>query len=337
MTKKLISGNEAIVEGAMASGLGFFAAYPITPASEIMHGIVKKQIPFIQAEDEIGAICMCIGGSLAGAKSMTATSGPGFSLKQEAIGYAFKEAIPMVIVNSQRVGPTTGMPTIGAQGDILQAEHGTHGEYIPLIFYPNSVEECYKYSIEAMNAAEEAQTPVILLSDATLSHMYETVDLSKIKFKIAKRKRKPIGEEKRHFTGLNSKDGLPRSSDAEVYKEWYEGRKKSINDVAKKYNFYEYIDDVKSDTLLIAYGITSRVVLPLKDKYDIFRPIRIFPILEELKEISKKYAKIVVIEMNDGQYKKELEAFLKRDIVSIPLLGGEISLEGIEDGLAKIS
>lgn len=339
--KKLLLGNEAIVEGALAADLGFYSSYPITPASEIMESIAKKQIElkqirFIQAEDEIAAINMCIGASLAGAKAMTATSGPGFSLKQEAIGLAFKLRTPLLIIDCQRVGPSTGMPTLGAQGDILQAKHGSHGDYANIVFYPNSVEECYRYTIEAMNAAEESLSPVILLTDGIISHAYETVDLGKIKYSAKERKLQPLGTAKRHFTGLTSKNNIPKTKDPSIYRQWYKKRKKEILDIAKRYNFYEYIENKNTDTLLIAYGITSRVILPLKKEYAIFRPIRMFPIIEELKEIAKKYSKIVIIEMNDGQYKNELEAFLKKEIKLISQLGGKISLKEIKNELSKI-
>ncbi len=341
MKKKLLQGNEAIVEGALAAGLGFFSSYPITPASEIMQNIAKKQvelkqIKFIQAEDEIASINMCVGASLAGAKVMTSTSGPGFSLKQETIGCAFKLGVPLVVIDCQRVGPSTGMPTLSSQGDVAQAKHGSHGDYVNIVFYPNSVGECYQYTIEAMNAAEESLSPVILLTDGIISHAYETVDLEKIKYTVKKRKLKPLGKGKRHFTGLTSKGNIPKTREPAVYRQWYKERKKEILDVAKKYNFYEYIENKKSSTLLIAYGIVARVILPLKEDYAIFRPIRLFPIIEELKEIAKKYSKIVIIEMNDGQYKNELEAFLKREIKLITQLGGKVSLKEIKNELSKI-
>ncbi len=333
---ELLSGNEAIVKGAIAADVGFFSAYPITPASEISeHIVTNKKVRFILPEDEIAAVNFVIGAALAGEKAFTATSGPGFSLKQEAVGFAFKVRAPMVIVNAQRVGPSTGMPTLGAQGDLAQAIHGSHGDYTNIIFYPNSVEECYKYTIEAFNAAEESLSPVILLTDATISQMSETVDLSKVKVRVKTRKQAKLGDEKRHLTGLTS-DSIPRSKSPEVYKKWYSKRKSEILNVAKKYNFYEYLENKKSDTLLIAYGITSRVILDLKDKYSIFRPIRIYPILKGLEKIASKYKKVIVIEMNDGQYRKEIQAFLKREVKLISLLGGKISLKEINNELSKI-
>ena len=329
---ELLSGNEAIVKGAQAAGIGFFSSYPITPASEIMEVIAKSSVKFIQGEDEIAACNMCIGASMAGARVMTATSGPGFSLKQESIGLAFKIGAPLLIVNSQRVGPSTGMPTSGSQGDILQSKHGSHGDYINIVFYPNSVAECLKYTIEAINAAEESLSPVILMVDGIISHMYETVN-TKINYQLKKRNLKPLGQEKRHFTSLTSRGNLPITRDSKVYQDWYYKRKKKILDVAKKYNFYQYIENKRANVLLIAYGIVSRAILPLREKYSIFRPIRLFPLVRELKQIAKKYSRLVVVEMNDGQYQHELQAFLKRDVQLISQLGGKVSLKEIKNEL----
>ena len=332
MVKKILSGNEAVAKGALKAGLGFCGAYPITPSSEVMNVLLDK-VEFVQAEDEIAAINMCVGASLAGKKVLTATSGPGFSLMQETLGLAYKFETPIVVVDSQRVGPSTGMPTVASQGDILQAKHGSHGDYVSVVFYPNSVEELYKYTIIAMNAAEELSGPVILLSDATLSRMYETVELAKVK--VVKRKLKPLGSLKRHFTGLTSVGDVANTKDASVYQKWYKKRKEKILSVVKRYNFYEYVGNKKSDTLLIAYGITSRVVYELQKDYAIFRPIRLFPILGELDKIAKNYKNIVVVEMNDGQYRGEVQGFLKRDVHGVSLLGGELSLDKIKNGLKR--
>ncbi|MDP7179900.1 MAG: 2-oxoacid:acceptor oxidoreductase subunit alpha [Candidatus Woesearchaeota archaeon] len=334
--KKLMMGNEAVAIGAMKAGMSFFAAYPITPASEIMHILAKKseEIGFVHAEDEIAAINIVIGASLAGRKSMTSSSGPGISLKQESIGLAHMMEVPLVVVNVQRVGPSTGMPTLPSQGDILQTKYGSHGDYNPIVFYPNSVEECYKYSIEAFNAAEESRSPVILLLDGFLGHLSETVDVEGVDIKVKPREMKPLGSGTRHFTGLLSKDGIPHTKDPVYYRKWYADYKKRINDVAKKYNFYEYLENKDSDTLLISFGIASRVILPLKKEYSIFRPIRIFPMLDsELKKVCEKYKRIVVIEMNDGQYKGEVEKVLKREVEGIAVLGGEIKLKDIKEKL----
>lgn len=331
--KELLSGNEAIFLGAKHAGMSFYGGYPITPASEILEEAANSDIKFIQAEDEIAAINLCIGASLGGAKTMTATSGPGFSLMQETIGYAFMAEIPVVIADIQRVGPSTGMPTLASQQDIMQARYGIHGDYYPIVFYPNSVEECYKYTIEAFNAAEESLSPVILLSDAYLAHLTETVNLTKLKVK--NRKRKPLGSlDGMHFSGLLHDDkGALKTLDSEYYKKWIVGIKNKIDKTVNNYNFYEYIECKKSDTLLIGYGITSRVLMSFKDKYSIFRPIRMFPVCEDLKNIAKKYKKIVVVEMNLGQYKSALESFLGTRLEGISLLGGNISEREIDSCL----
>ncbi len=336
MAKRLVQGNDAIALGAIKAGLGFFAGYPITPSSEIMHtiaGHAKNSLKFIQTEDELAAINMIIGSSMAGRKSFTSTSGPGFSLMQEGIGYAYMTKTPIVIANCQRVGPSTGMPTLPSQGDVLQSVYGRHGDQQTIVFYPNSVEECYKITIEAFNAAEESQSPVILLSDALLSHLYETVDLKKIKCRIVKRTTPSIGKHTRHFTGVLSKNNAPCTRDKEHYKRFLLKRKKEILKTADRYSFYEYIRNEKSDTLIIAYGITSRIISPLSKKFSIFRPIRLFPILGELKRAVRHYKKVIVIEMNDGQYKKEIEQATGKIIQGISMLGGDYSLNNIKHKL----
>jgi 2-oxoglutarate/2-oxoacid ferredoxin oxidoreductase subunit alpha len=338
--KKLIQGNQAIFLGAKKAGMSFYGGYPITPASEILEYAAEenagnKNFKFIQAEDEIASINLCLGASLARVKAMTATSGPGFSLMQESIGYAHMAEIPMVIVDVQRVGPSTGMPTLASQQDVLQTRYGAHGDFYPIVFYPNSVEECYKYTIEAFNAAEESLSPVILLSDGYISHLYETVDINKINIKVKNRTRKPLGQlNGMHFTGLvHDENGNLKTLDSEFYKKWINKIKKKINDTAKKYNFYEYIKCNQADTLLIGYGITSRALMSFKNDYSIFRPIRMFPVIEQLKEISKKYKRIVVVEMNDGQYKMALESFLGRKMEGINFFGGNISEREIDSCL----
>jgi 2-oxoglutarate ferredoxin oxidoreductase subunit alpha len=329
---ELLSGNEAIVRGAQLAKISFFSSYPITPASEIMEAIAKSPVRFIQGEDEIAACNMCIGASMAGAKAMIATSGPGFSLTQESIGLAFKIRAPLVVIDCQRVGPSTGMPTSSSQGDILQAKHGSHGDYINIVFSPNSVAECLKYTIESVNAAEESLSPVILIVDGIISHLYETVN-TKVSYQLEKRSLKPLGQGKRHFTGLTSKGNLPVTKGPQTYRNWYQKRKKEILDIAEKYNFYQYLENKESNTLLIGYGIASRVILPLKEKYSIFRPIRLFPPIKKLKKIAEKYSRLVIVEMNDGQYQHELQSFLQREIELISQLGGEIKLREIKDAL----
>jgi len=175
----LMQGNEACALGALRAGVRFFAGYPITPSSEIAE-ILARELPraggkFIQMEDEIGSMAAVIGASLTGVKSMTATSGPGFSLKQENIGYAAMAEVPCVIVLVQRAGPSTGLPTSPAQGDVMQARWGTHGDHPILVMCPSSVRETYTLAVECVNWSEVLRVPAILLLDEVVAHMRENV------------------------------------------------------------------------------------------------------------------------------------------------------------------
>ncbi|NLX86373.1 MAG: 2-oxoacid:acceptor oxidoreductase subunit alpha, partial [Clostridiales bacterium] len=165
---RFIQGNEAIAEGALAAGARFFAGYPITPSSEIAE-ISSRRLPavggvYVQMEDEIGSIAAVIGASAAGKKAYTATSGPGFSLMQENLGVAVMAEIPCVIINVQRSGPSTGLATKPAQGDVMQSRWGTHGDHGIIVLSPSSVQDCYNLTIRAFNLAEKYRTPVILLA-----------------------------------------------------------------------------------------------------------------------------------------------------------------------------
>jgi len=176
---RLVQGNEACAEGAIAAGCRFFAGYPITPSSEIPERL-SIRLPqmdgvYIQMEDEIASMGAIIGASLAGAKSMTATSGPGFSLMQENLGYACIAEVPCVVVNVMRGGPSTGLPTYPAQGDVMQARWGTHGDHPIIALCPSSVLECFTLTIKAFNYSEKYRTPVILLMDEVVGHMREKV------------------------------------------------------------------------------------------------------------------------------------------------------------------
>jgi 2-oxoglutarate ferredoxin oxidoreductase subunit alpha len=180
-TAKLMQGNEACTLGALTAGLEFFAGYPITPSTEIAE-LCAEELPkvggkFIQMEDEIGSIAAIIGASLTGKKVMTATSGPGFSLMQECLGYASLCEIPIVIVNVQRMGPSTGMPTSPAQGDIMQARWGTHGDHPIIALAPGNVKECFDLTFRAFELSEKYRVPVIVLTDEVIGHMREKVVL----------------------------------------------------------------------------------------------------------------------------------------------------------------
>jgi len=179
--ERLLQGSEAVAEAALRAGCRFFAGYPITPATEIAE-IMSVRLPavngtFIQMEDEIASMGAIIGASLAGTKSMTATSGPGFSLMQENLGYAIMAEIPCVVVNVMRGGPSTGLPTMPSQGDVMQARWGTHGDHPILVLSASTVRECYDFTLRAFNLSEEFRIPVILLLDEIVVHMREKVAL----------------------------------------------------------------------------------------------------------------------------------------------------------------
>src|SRR3989337_1981862 len=179
--KKFIQGNEACTEGALYAGCKFYAGYPITPSTEIME-ICGVRLPrmggaFIQMEDEIASICAIVGASLGGLKSMTATSGPGFSLMQEGIGFACMAEVPCVVVDVMRVGPSTGVPTQPSQSDVMQARWGTHGDRPIIALAPSSVAEFFDLTIQAFNLSERYRTPVIILVYEVVAHLRELVSL----------------------------------------------------------------------------------------------------------------------------------------------------------------
>jgi len=340
--KGLVSGNEAIFQGAIRAGASYFAGYPISPSSEILQQAAlysegNPKFRFLQAEDEIAAAIATISASLAGAKAFTATSGPGFSLMQEALGWGHVVEAPCVFVNSMRVGPSTGMPTQPAQSDLLQIKAGSAGDYYPIAFYPNSVEECFRLTATAFNAAEESLSPVILLADAFLSHLYEMVDLEPIAIEVVRRSKEPLGRGQRLFTGTaHDKLGNVKTNDPEIYGGWLWEMKSRHDRVAAKYPLFDYLPCKNSETLLIAFGITSRIISSLKDRFSIFRPIRIYPVLEnELKEVTQSYRHIVVIEGSEGQYASWVECTICHKVMKVSCLGGGFKLKWIQSQLEE--
>lgn len=337
---KLLQGNEACVEGAIAAGLRFFAGYPITPSTEIAE-LCSLKLPraggtFIQMEDEIASMGAICGASLAGVKSMTATSGPGFSLKQENIGFAVEAEIPCVVVNVQRVGPSTGMPTSPAQGDVMQARWGTHGDHEIVALSPSSVLEAFTLTVEAFNIAEELRTPVIFLMDEIVGHLREKVvlpgageiqvkdrakppddpaaykpyaidrsDLSKVP-PLA-----PFGRGYRfHVTGLShAEDGFPTNS-VDVAREQIERVNAKIRLRARELAKSEELYAEDAEVYVFAYGGTARSAKKaVKEaraqgiRAALIRAITIWPFNEEpLLKIKKRSPKAVIVpEMNLGQ------------------------------------
>jgi 2-oxoglutarate ferredoxin oxidoreductase subunit alpha len=353
VTRRLTQGNEAVFRGAVAAGADYYAGYPISPSTEILNvasgwAADHPEFRFLQAEDEIASANAIIGASLAGAKAFTATSGPGFSLMQEAVGYAQKVGVPCVFVNVQRVGPATGMPTMPGQGDVMQVRYGSTGDYTPIAFYPNGVEEAFRVTVQAFNAAEESLSPVVVLSDTFVAHLNEVVDLDELAagMPVVERSVPALGQHEpgkpRFFAGVlmyehGPNAGEPATADADEYLRQYYAAKHRHLEVAKRYALYEHGWNTDARVLVIAYGIVSRVAAPLAPDYALFRPIRVHPMLgDELRAIADRYEEIVCIEANDGQYADMAQLAVGREVKRVPLLGGRISLEAVRDGLERV-
>ena len=350
--RRLVQGNEAVFRGAIAAGASYYAGYPISPSTEILNiasgwAAEHPEFGFLQAEDEIASANAVIGAALAGAKAFTATSGPGFSLMQEGIGYAQKVGVPCVFVDVQRVGPSTGMPTMPGQGDIAQVRYGSSGDYTPIAFYPNSVPEAFTLAVTAFNAAEESRSPVVLLSDTFVAHLNEVVDLDELEagVRAAPREVPPLASaaaEPRFFAGVlmyehGPNAGEPATADADEYLRQFYAAKHRHQEVADRYALYQHGWNTEAKTLIIGYGIVSRVAAPLAPDYALFRPIRIHPMLtDELRAIADRYDTIVAVEANDGQYADMAELALRREVKRVPLLGGRISLEAVNAGLERV-
>ena len=331
-TYALLQGNEACVEGGIAAGMRFFSGYPITPSTEIAEGRATR-LPqvggkFIQMEDEIGVIAAAIGASVAGVKSMTATSGPGFSLKQENLGYAALAEIPLVVVDVQRSGPSTGLPTSPSQGDVMQARWGCHGDHPVIAIAPASVQDTYDQTIRAFNLAEKYRTPVILLMDEIVGHMREGICLHPAAEIIHRDNRMvdgkpyavapgetvphcpPFGTGTRYnITGLlHDDDGFPTGSSDLSFMLCSRLMKKveeNLDDIL------EYEEDIPEGTeiAILCYGGTTRAVEEAVAQAraqgipaGMFRPVTVWPFPEEaFKALSKKVRHIVVAEHNYGQ------------------------------------
>ena len=345
----LMQGNEACVEGALAAGMRLYAGYPITPSTEIAE-LSALRLPqeggkFIQMEDEIASIACAIGASVAGVKSMTATSGPGFSLKQENLGYAVLAEIPLVVVDVQRMGPSTGMPTSPSQGDMMMARWGTHGDHPVIAICPSSVKETYDLTIRAFNLSEKYRTPVLLMMDELVGHLREgmelpdkeditIIDRPTVKYPDPKRlpyhmkkgqlvpEMAPFGMGQRYnITGLiHDESGFPTNSNEEAEKMMNRLMHK-ISDNYEKIKDYvtENIED--ADVVVFCYGGTARAAQTAMEmarekglKVGIFRPRTVWPFPEkELEELSRKVRRIVVAEHNYGQMLLEVQRVVKNN------------------------
>jgi 2-oxoglutarate/2-oxoacid ferredoxin oxidoreductase subunit alpha len=344
MSAKLtpIAGNHACALGALAAGCRFFAGYPITPSSEIAE-LLSRELPrnegvFIQMEDEIASIAAIVGASLGGAKTMTATSGPGFSLMQENLGYAAMTETPCVIVNVMRGGPSTGMPTRPAQGDIMQARWGSHGDHPIIVVSPASVQEIYEETIRAFNLAEQFRTPVVILYDETVAHLMEMIEIPAPE-SITQVQRKWVdgaapnylpyaetadhvppmsrpGEGKRvHVTGLtHTPDGFPTQKPELADR----ALMRILDKIEKNRAEIEKVDEFQTadaEILIVAIGIVARAARSAVDvlrkegvKVGLLRPVTLWPFPEAAVRAAAKRARVVLTpEMNTGQLIREVE------------------------------
>ena len=344
-TREIIStGNELAAIAAVDAGCLFFGGYPLTPSSEVMH-VISDLLPAkggvaIQMEDEIGGICAVIGAAMVGQRALTATSGPGMSLKAEQLGLAQMAEVPLVCVNVMRGGPSTGLPTRVSQGDILQSKNPSHGDYKSITFAAGSLAECYTEVVRAFNVADRFMQPVIVLLDETIGHMHgkaELPTLEEVQAGIVPRKTfdgpaeeyfpyqcehdepavlNPMYTGYRyHFTGLHhDKNGFPT--------EEIETCRKLIQRLEDKVELHKHeveshedfmMDD--AEIMIIAYGSVS---LAAKEsirhlraegiKAGLFRPITLWPSpAEKIKEYTDKIEKVLVVELNIGQYHSEIQ------------------------------
>ncbi len=361
--KQFIHGDNAVAYGALLAGCRFFGGYPITPASEIAEKM-SELLPkvggkYIQMEDELGSIASVIGSSWAGAKAMTATSGPGYSLMQENIGFAHMSETPAVIVNVQRSGPSTGQPTLGAQGDIMQTQYGSHGDYSVITLSPNNIQECMEFTIKAFNLAEEYRTPVSLMLSADLGHMREMVEIPQ-EFETFYRKEPKVdpdeyipfgkgeyGKEKvpefgvfgkgfrTYVTGLtHDEKGFPATDDQEDHDKLIRRQIEKITDDREELTDIERRRLEDADIAILSYGIASRSAMgAMKEarkegkNVGYFRLKTLWPFpIKAVEELSKKVDKIVVAEMNLGQiYHKVCEhAEAGCEVALADKIGGEI-------------
>lgn len=360
---KLLQGNEACVQGALAAGMRFYAGYPITPSTEIAE-TCALELPlvggkFIQMEDEIGSMAAVIGASLAGLKAMTATSGPGFSLKQENLGFASVAEIPCVVVNVMRGGPSTGLPTSPSQGDVMQARWGTHGDHPIIALSPSSVKETFELTVRAFNLSEKYRIPVILLMDEVIGHLREKVVIpNPEELKIVNRTQPPATARGKylpyeadpaggvppmatygqgfhfHVTGLlHDQSGFP-TSDPKL-------SSVLLNRLAQKIelnraDIIQYAEDSLEDAeiAILAYGATARSALRAMRlgreqgiRVGLFRPMTIWPFpVEAVQKLASRVKAILVPEMNLGQLVLEVErvAAGRTRVIGLSDVSGEL-------------
>jgi 2-oxoglutarate ferredoxin oxidoreductase subunit alpha len=353
---KILQGNEACSEGAIAAGCQFFAGYPITPASEIAECMATR-IPqsggtFLQMEDEIGSINAIIGARWGGRKAMTATSGPGFSLMQEGLGYGIITETPIVIINVQRGGPSTGQPTSSSQQDIYQAKYGSHGDYELIAYAPSSVQEMFDFTVKAFNQAEKYRVPVIILADEIIGHMRERILIpEEVKIEVKKSPPAPqapyqtdeymIPPAVEFFQGhnliidgqLHDERGLRAAHLIDVSEKLVKRLSNKLLNNIEEITDLENYQTQDASLVVISYGSVARTSLEAVKKarssglaVGFIKVNTVWPFPEKrLQLLTKKATSIIVPEMNMGKYYREIRGALRdKNVVSMPLVGGNI-------------
>lgn len=359
-TPRMLQGNEACAAGAVAAGCRFFGGYPITPSTDIAE-YMARELPkvggvFIQMEDEIASIASIIGASVGGAKSMTATSGPGFSLMQENIGYAAMTEVPCVIVNVMRLGPSTGRPTSPSQGDVMQARWGSHGDHPIIAVAPASVKECFDLTVRAFNLSERYRTPVIVLIDEVVGHMREKMVIPETsEVKVIERIRPseppewyrpygrgsndvpalaPFGSGYRyHVTGLHHDEfGFPTNRVDEV-RPWARRIFRKIKGNVNHIIDYETDGTDDARTIIIAYGSVARAASEAaklarakRRKVGLLRLKTLWPFPTRIVgEVGRDARRVIVPEMNLGQMAIEVERIVgDRKVRRVNRIDGEM-------------
>ncbi len=365
-----MDGNEAIAWGAVSAGCRFFAGYPITPATTIYAAMLKLLPPLggvcLQGEDEIASIGFCLGASMAGMKVMTATSGPGISLCSEQISFAIGSEIPVVIIDVQRLGPSTGSATRGADGDIQFLRWGSSGGLPVIVLAPSNVEDCFSLTRQAFNLAEEFRCPVFIASNKDIAMTRESVDLELSgKFEAKNRPRAtrgkpflpfharsgslvpdflPIGDRTlvRQTSSTHGPDGYI-TTDPEIIQETRDRLQTKLTSSIQRYTFFETFIEEGSETLILTYGITARAAREVFDEQkEKGNPVSLlilktlWPIPEVLiRKTAEPFKKIVVVEMNMGQYVGEIQRILpKKSITFVGQMDGNlITPEKIKSGV----
>ncbi|MBN7772618.1 2-oxoacid:acceptor oxidoreductase subunit alpha [Clostridium aminobutyricum] len=353
--KMVLQGNEACAKGAIYAGCRFFAGYPITPSTEIIELLSSEMLEvggaFIQMEDEIGSACAIMGARWGGKKAMTATSGPGYTLMQEAIGFAAVTETPVVIVNVQRGGPSTGQPTLSSQQDIYQARYGSHGDYEIIALAPSSVQEMYDFTVRAFELSEQFRTPVILLADEVVGHMREKIIVEGGSKNIKGGKKSYVASpQSDFFMGEHSLvEGQLHDESGKRIGHIADKSGKFIYDISKKIK--DNIDEITdidtfnmedADIAIVAYGSVARPAMNAiklardlnedqtgtgaKLKVGLVKINTVWPFPEqELQRLTENVDLVIVPEMNVGKYSREIERALKdKRVVPMPKCGGDI-------------